>query len=1019
MNTFIDFNQKRDKMKMKKRYSSLKFIFIILVSSLSILAQGDIKNIIGQHGNFNKINSQAENFFIEKYRGKNLRFSDLGTGENRDGQFVKYMRWKSFWRNHLDANGNMADIPAFMSQAINNDGPKPNLGPFQNRNWSNIGNTQFITTQIGLGRTTSIAFHPTDPQTFFVGTPIGGIWKTTNGGSSYTPLGDNLPFLAVSSILINPANPQIMYIAMSDHVWYGPQGLGVYRSIDGGVTWQPTALQFSFSDNVRIYHLEFSPTNPDVILAATQSGIYRTNNGFMSVNKVNTTNTFSVAFKKNNASIVFAGTSDGKYLRSTDGGLTFSEITDFGSSQVDITLSGNPDKILVHHGPNIMISSDGGLTFGATYSSPHNDAVYAFNPSNENEIVGGYFDVYKSTNGGMSFSQITNWLGGSLPLIHVDQRNVFINPHNTNEAFFCNDGGVFKYNFAAGNWVDLSNGLQITQYYDIAVAQTNANIVSGGSQDNGSMYRDATGVWRAHAPTGDGMNTEIDPTNENIIYWAYQSGGLRRRENDTVTSIAPPASGDGAWETPYKLDPTNPSRIIAGYRRVYASNDKGNSWTDISGDIFGGTLDQLAISKTNPQRIYATRGTNLYVKDTTNNTWVTRTPPITNRISDIEVDPKNTNIIYITSSGYASGQKVFKSSDAGANWTNISGSLPNVSFTALELYTTRAGGIFIGSNMGVYYREDGLDDWYLYGKVPHTEVRDIEIQYSSNLIRIGTHGRGVLESPIEITSCAAGAVDTDNDGKCNIIDICPLIPNNLLGQSCDDGDALSTGEKYDSKTCKCSGGISTLTYCAAAGSAGTGGDYIANVKLGSIDNTSAQTGYSDFKSISTTLNRNKTYTFITRLNATFAPDTIDAWIDYNRNALFESSELITLGAPANHSSATFVIPSNAVLGTTTLRVRARYFGTVNPCGNIFGEVEDYTIVIGSENPCPQNMLITGAQYLSTELFNHLTSQQINIDATNVNNGSILTLDAKNSVILERGFEAKPGSVFTAKTGGCN
>jgi photosystem II stability/assembly factor-like uncharacterized protein len=1007
---------------MNRFNTSLKFlIFILSMFNFRLAAQSDIKTIINQSGNFAEINAQAEKFFLEKYKGKGLRLSDLSSGENRDGQYVKYMRWKSFWQNHLDANGYMADIPAFMTATAASNAAKPNLGPFQNRTWSNISNSQFITTQIGLGRTTCIAFHPTDANTFFVGTPMGGIWKTTNGGSTYTSIADNLPFLAVSSIIIDPNNPQIMYIAISDHVWYGSQGLGVYKTTDGGATWQPTALQFSFSDNIRIYRLEQDPDNPNTILVATQSGIYRTSDGFATVSKTNSISTFDIHFKKGNNLIVFAGTTNGKYLRSTDGGLTFTEVADFGDNFVEITLSANTDKILLHHNNQIRISTDGGLTFAATYISPHNDSVYGFNPANDNEIVGGFFDVYKSTNGGSSFTQITHWLGsGGVPLIHVDQRNIFINPHNTDEAFFCNDGGVFKYRFSTDTWGDLSNGLQITQYYDIAVSQTNTNIVSGGSQDNSSMYRNSAGVWQALTTTGDGMITEIDPTNENIIYWEFQNGGLRRTQNGTTTNITP-LGKSGAWETPYKLDPTNPSRIVAGYDIVYSSINKGSSWTAISGAIFGGNVEQLAIAKSNPERIYVSKGTTMYIKDTTDNNWVTRNPPITNAIRDIEVDPNDMNTVYIVTSGYSSGKKVFKSTDAGATWTNISGSLPNVSVTAIELYETVSGGMFIGTNMGVYYRDDTLDDWYLYGKTPNTEVRDIEIQYSNNLIRVGTHGRGVLEAPIDLTTCISGSPDTDGDGKCNIVDICPLIPNNQLGQPCDDGDALTIGEFYDSKSCKCAGGVPTITYCAAAGTSGTGSDYIANVKLGSIDNASGQTQYSDFRTIYAELNANKTFTLTVRLNYSFAPDVIDAWIDYNRNGVFDNTtERIAMSALSNHiSSGTFTVPNLSIFGTTTMRVRARYNGSVNPCGSMAGEVEDYAIILQPENPCPQNMVITGVQYFSGENYNHLTSNKIDIDTTKVNQGSILVLDANKSVLLNNGFEVKNGAVFTAKTGGCN
>lgn len=1003
-----------------------RFLLALFLSSLfaNVFAQNtNIKDIVKDGGNFKEINQRAEKYF--KDTKKDVKLNNSFDETSMDEELFKYMRWQSYWKNNLDENGNLANVAAYISAAMASTANKTNLGPFQNRTWTNISNNNFIEGQIGLGRTTSIAFHPTNANTFFVGTPYGGIWKTTDGGINYTPMGDNLPLMAVSSIIINKLNPQIMYIAISDHVWYGSQGMGILKSVDGGVTWNSTAFTFDFAENVRIYWMEADPNNQNIILVATANGIYRTTDGFQTVSKVSTLDTFDVHFKIGSSSIAFAGTNDGKFLRSTDGGVSFTEISDFGSGDVKVVLApSNADKVYARFGNTMRVSLDAGLTFSTQYSLTESGGVYAFDPDNDNVLVGGNFEVYRSNNSGSTNTVITDWLGrNSLPLIHVDQRNVFTNPLNTDAIYFCNDGGVFKYNINSATWQDLSNGLKITQYYDISVSQTNANIISGGSQDNGSMYRNAAGTWQAFASTGDGMNTEIDPTNENIRYWEYQYGGFRRYQNGTNTNVSPPSKdGTGAWETPFQIDPNNTSRIVIGYDLIYASPDRGATWTTISGTLgSGGNVEQLAIAKTNSERIYVTRGTTLFVKNTTDNNWVTKITPATSTISDIKVSPTNSEEIYIINPGYTGGKKVFKSTDAGTTWTNISGNLPNISVMSIALYANVAGGMFVGTNMGVYYKDNTLDDWYEYGQLPHTDVRDIEIQYANNLIRIGTHGRGVLEAPIDVTTCVAGDPDTDADGKCNIIDTCPLIPNSQFGLACDDGDAGTTGEYYDRNTCSCTGGIPTQTYCAAAGSAGTGADWISRVNLGTIDNYSGQTFYSDFRNLSTILKANTTYTLKASLNYAFAPDAFDAWIDYNKNGVFDNSEWISMPAiSGNTSTATFTVPNLASFGATTMRIRARYYGSVTPCGSIYGEVEDYTIYLKPEtNPCEANKVITGAQFLLSENYNYLVSNKIVTDNTKVNNGSNLVLDAKKSVELSKGFEVKAGAVFQAKIGGCN
>ena len=152
-------------------------------------------------------------------------------------------------------------------------------------------------------------------------------------------------------------------------------------------------------------------------------------------------------------------------------------------------------------------------------------------------------------------------------------------------------------------------------------------------------------------------------------------------------------------------------------------------------------MNEIAIAPSNGNRVYTTRGSNLFVKDLDGNTWTKKAMP--KSITDIEVAPDDENTIYISIPGFTAGAKVYKSTDAGSNWTNISGSLPNVPIGAIEIYEDAPGGLFVGSDAGVYYIDNNLSDWVEYGNLPHTRVEDIEIQYSVQLIRIGTHGRGV------------------------------------------------------------------------------------------------------------------------------------------------------------------------------------------------------------------------------------------------------------------------------------
>lgn len=944
-----------------------------------LLAQQRLADILTSSNNYEEIVKRGEDYFRKKY--PTTTFKNLTQGEHRDGEFVKFMRWRSFWEHRLNPDGTLGDVSAYWREQEKQPNVKTSESPYKDVSWTNVSYTDYIVSQIGLGRTTSIGFHPTDSSTFYVGAAIGGIWKTTDGGQSYTPLGDELPFMAVSSIIIKKNDASRLFIAVSDHVWYGPPGIGVYKSIDGGETWQPTALNFKLSNNIIIYWMEADPVDPNKMFVATSDGLYRTTDEFQTVTKINSISSFDVKIHPSNSNIVYQGGNRGEFLRSTDGGSTFSQIEDFGDRNVYIaTTPLNPSKVYARHGLTLYKSTDSGLSFPNTNTLPIDNSVLAFSLTDENILLAGFIVTNRSDNDGASFYATSKWEGeDDLPIVHVDQRNIFTNPLEPDYVYYCNDGGVYRYVVSTNSFQNLCNGLMITQFYDIAVSQTDKNIISAGSQDNGNVFRDSNGTWYDYAPTGDGTSQEIDPTDANIRYWSFQNGSLQRWESGINTAISPPdKEGQGAWETPFRLDPNNPSHIVVGYDRVYSSTDKGTTWTDISGDIFGGNLDEIAIAKSNSNRIYAARGNQLFVKNISNNNWVTKYMPVTvPRISDLEVDPFNMNIIYISVPGFMGGSKVFKSTDAGTTWTNISGTLPNVSVDALELYETIPNAIFIGTDAGVYYRDDSFADWQLYGKIPHTRVEDIEIQYAEKLIRIGTHGRGVLEAPIVIETCNYGDPDADNDGVCDAKDACPDFPNNLIGTPCDDGDPFTTGETW-STNCECEGGVANLSYCAAEGSVGTTTDWIERVSLHTLDYSSGFSAYSDFRSQSTTLEPGGTYTLTIDLYSSFPLDKVYAWIDYDRDGIFEPSELITMsGLDANHASTGIVnVPANVGMGATTMRVRSLYDdpNTAQPCGNYYGEVEDYTIYF--TYCAARGTLGTGSDWISRVKLNTIDNSSI-------------------------------------------
>jgi len=807
-----------------------------LLFTTAIHAQ-QIRDIINSGSTYDKIVTDADKYFKDKY--PDTPFERLSIGEHRDGDFVKYQRWKSYWESSLTPDGKLGDPSAYWRSKQNNNQDRSAVSPYHNVQWNNISYEFYIDTQIGLGRTTSIGFHPTDANTFYVGAAIGGIWKTTNGGQSYTPLGDDLPFMAVSSIVVDANNPNTIYIAISDHVWYGPQGLGVYKSTDGGQNWSPTSLSFSFQDFVRIYWMEAAPDDPNKMMVATTAGVYMTTDGFNSVNNVLSTDARDVKFHRTNPNLVFVGNNAGQFYRSTNGGFSFNNVANFGAGDVRIAVSySNAQKVYARSGTTLHKSLDQGANFNSTSNLPENNTVFTFALNNDNTIVTGNFENYHSYNDGNNFTQNCSWLGNNgLQLVHVDQRNIFLNPLQSDYVYFCNDGGVYRYIISSNSYQNLCEGLIITQFYDIAVSQSDPNVIGAGSQDNGNVYRSSNGAWNDYASTGDGMNQEIDPNNANIRYWAYQNGAIRRWQNGSNTTISPPGlDGLGDWETPYKLDPNNSNRIIAGYKQVYASDNQGNDWYSISSSLNGNNINEIAIAPSNSNRIYATQNATLFVKNTNNNSWSSKSTPVNGRIADLEVDPENMNVVYIVYSGYQSG-KVFRSSDAGDSWQNITGALPAVSINSIETYNDEPGGLFVGTDAGVFYKDDSTPEWLEYGKLPHTRVDDIEIQYSQQLIRVGTHGRGVFEADIDIMVNCTEGLACDDGNPCTLNDVldaaCQCAGQNYLSPFANDLERCGPGNVMLNASANYNGNIAWYDAPQGGSLLGQGNNLSINVNTNS------------------------------------------------------------------------------------------------------------------------------------------------------------------------------------------
>lgn len=723
--------------------------------------------ISAQHHRF-EINSSAPLRYHEIVAKSKLYFNEHPTqkGDKEEDQECKrFQRWEWYWQGRQLENGFFPDLHSQNEsyRSLQHQSRLKNL----DQTWTNISQTSADGGYNGMGRLTSVAFHPFDPDVFYVGAPIGGIWKTTDGGNTWAALGDSLPYVSVGNIAIHPQHPDSIYITVGDHQGWWNYGLGIYLSTDGGITWNPTSQSTNFTNQDAFLRLIIDPTHPQHLWSAQSNGLFQSSDGGDTWSLSHSGYHNDVAIK-NDGSAIFTCRDDywgsSEVFVSYDNGASWQTISSFNEpyAKNKLALSPiDPNFIGVLHSINgeghLWVASDSLFNFQEVAIVPEDWVIYC-SPNMQDRLYCGGVNVYASEDGGINWNQQTMWYEvPEYPTVHADQR--FITHHPiTHEIFFCNDGGLYKYNENNATWSDLSNGLVITQFYRIAVSQQDETFMIGGTQDNGGRKRMNPGQWAA-TNGGDAMEVAIDTQNDQIIYTTYTNGTLYRSDdqwnNDTYQEITPSQTTGGGWVTPYVLDPYEPATIVAGYEDVFISHNRGNSWTQISNNLTGSVdykISAIALAPSDPSIIYAAYNNRIYSTFDGGNTWGNHNAylqgPTSGKITSIVVHPTDPMKLWVTVDGYQNGNKVRYSSNGGTTFSNFSFNLPNTPINCGIIdEESEMLDLYVGSDLGVFLYNDSLTQWEYFGAgIPNTSITDLEIQYSSRRLRASTFGRGIWET---------------------------------------------------------------------------------------------------------------------------------------------------------------------------------------------------------------------------------------------------------------------------------
>jgi len=660
--------------------------------------------------------------------------------------------------------------------------------------WSLTGPNNFpvdVSGQInGIGRCTQLKFDPVDPYRIYSTSASGGLWVSNDTGSTWTNVGtDFFPYMQCASICIDHSNNSTLYLGSGDPNYYGG-GYGVWKSTNGGTNW---SLSNTGMGNVLVVEIIMDPTNNQRLIAATDAGIYRSTNAGANWSLVKNGGDFkAMVLKPYSKDTAYAVTSS-QIWRSLNFGATWTQITSGvfvpgGNGQgMRLAVSpANPNVVYVGEIADegtILKSTNAGTSFTTAYHNPAQSLVsydatspgqgqgdYNFqmtcDPANANIVYVAAHVVWKSTNGGTTWTKLTDWWDKC----HTDMHGINIHPQFTGMLFNTNDGGIFLSRDGGSNWTSRCDGIGATEIYHAAQSKLQRDIISIGTQDNGELYAQ-TGGWFTNRG-GDWTTKCRFPYNSaNTVYY-YQNGN-RRPVSGSETSYNLPftATDNQCLDFNRKI----PNVGFAALTQVYKSlnlNAGSPTWTQV-GNI-NQSIVALHSSFADSSALYAFGDNNtLYRCDNVFAATPTFTsypaPGNTNVEARITSINNNANVIYV-----ACGDKIYRSANKGASFTNISTGITtgiNILGVYHDEYSTNED-VYVCTAKSVYYKNAGMSGWsdisYNLPTIADiTEFMFFNSGNASSVLRVGYYGRGVWELPINVSQAPSPAFTA------NQVVVCP------------------------------------------------------------------------------------------------------------------------------------------------------------------------------------------------------------------------------------------------------
>jgi photosystem II stability/assembly factor-like uncharacterized protein len=696
-----------------------------------------------------------------------------------------------------------------------------------NLSWRNIG------PAIMGGRIDDIEVHPTDSRTVYIATAAGGIFKTTNHGTTFTALFQNEVTGSIGDIALAPSAPETLYVGTGEpnNRQSSSWGHGMYRSTDGGTSFEYIGLK----ETHHIGRVRVHPTDASTVYVAAlgelwkanpERGVYKTTDGGKTwerslfidedtgvtdivMDPTDPNVLVAAAYQRRRTPFGFAGGGPGSGLyKTTDGGKTWKKLTE----GLPTGVMGRIGLDIYKKNPKVMLATIETTNGGSTQNPQGNGGIWKttdggeswkqisdynprpmyfsqvrIDPGNESRVYLLGVRVYVSDDGGRSFT-------AGFSQTHADGHALWIDPANSNHLIYGCDGGV-QWSWDRGRTWDYDNQLVVSQPYEVAYDFARPYNVYIGLQDNGSWGAPSQGLGRGitndewiNVGGGDGFHCAVDPTDPNIVYSESQGGGLRRTSRATgeSRSIRPSAPrGERPlrfdWNTPIVISPHNPKKLLVGANRLCISEDRGDTWRltqDLTNGIdrdrlpiFGGPTTRTTLSRYDGEEGFSELTTvaesparagilwagaddgALSVSKDDGKTW-TR---VEGNVSGL---PKGTYVsrvvpsrfsegrCYVSFDGHRTGDftpYVFVTEDFGATWQKISGALPQgETVSVVREHPSAEKLLFVGTERGLWVSITRGERWRkIEEPLPTVPVDDIQIHPRDNDLILATHGRGV------------------------------------------------------------------------------------------------------------------------------------------------------------------------------------------------------------------------------------------------------------------------------------